>query len=118
LVEILNPGRWVLKGRTEERKDLGMKAPFAFLPCPFWTEGLKDRKYMIHAAVRKTGRKKGSKAGKKAGGNPQTPTYLSERTQGGWLPAHKPPSGISFEFQDGEIWKWVDLRESVEQKGE
>jgi hypothetical protein len=30
---------------TEERKDLGMKAPFAFLPCPFWTEGLKDRKH-------------------------------------------------------------------------
>jgi hypothetical protein len=29
--------------------------------------------------VRKTGRKKGSKAGKKAGGNPQTPTYLSEK---------------------------------------
>ena len=33
------------EGSTEERKDLGMKAPFAFLPCPFWTEGLKDRKF-------------------------------------------------------------------------
>jgi hypothetical protein len=50
--------------------------------------------------VRKTGRKKGSKAGKKAGGNPQTPTYLSERMQEGRLPAHNPSSGISAEFSN------------------
>jgi hypothetical protein len=53
----------------------------------------------VHDLVRKTGRKKGSKAGKKAGGNPQVLTHLSERIQGGWLPAQKPSSGVSVEFQ-------------------
>ena len=46
-----------------------------------------------------TGRKKGSKAGEKAGGNPQMPTYLSERTQEGRLPAQTPSGDISVEFQ-------------------
>jgi hypothetical protein len=89
-------GRTTSGSKCGRKEGPGNESPLLLPPQPVLDRRLEGQKTCV---VRKTGRKKGSKAGKKAGGNPQMPTYLSGKTQKGWLPAHEPSSGVSVEFQ-------------------